>query len=601
MPPAAMAGVPGRCPPGALARPRLLCRQAPPMRACARMPRRPGVAGLGMRRRGAGWMRLRAAGTEESAAGSGTGGGMRQTMADLDAILGIEEEAEEEEEVVKDDPAALVVSAPESVQQEAQELAEEVADGEDQRKKVFDSIMKVVESAEKSAEGADDDQGAGEQDVRQKLESLIESIGGPPQYVTQEDVNTMKEKVFGPTVFWVTEVVRGESPQLERSVIFRGNLRGKREKLFPDIVRRFEELFGDKYTVFFIEDTERESRDDNQGPWAAIQVVPSTMAKPQSTPSWVSIVAGALILFTVGTSFQLGLVANIGKLPKETIEWLSRSEGFNPDVLPPGLEAIDALAFSMSSLSITTAVLLLQGAHEIGHRIAASLRKIKLGPSFLLPNTQLGTLGSVTQLKSLARNRTELWDVAFGGPALGGMVSLAALIVGLLLAADPSVDHELLVPVPSGLLQGSLALGSLVKLSLGEQASQAEVFLHPLTVAGWCGLTTTALNLLPVGQLDGGRLMLSAYGTRALNITSLFTYAGLAFGILGSSLALPFGLYVLLCQRDPEPNVQDTFSPTTGARKSVTAAMITLALLILLPLGPLASDVAATSPGGLII
>ncbi|CAD7702382.1 unnamed protein product [Ostreobium quekettii] len=396
-------------------------------------------------------------------------------------------------------------------------------------------------------------------------------------------------------------VVRRESPRLERSVVFRGNLRGKREKLFPDIVSRFRELFGDKYTVFLIEDMEREAVDSDQGPWAAIQVMPTASAVPQEMPSWAMLLVGALVLFTIGTSLQLGLVANIGRLPKETVEWLAHPEASNSDVPPLGLDSMDTFAFSLSTLSITSAVLLLQGTHELGHRLAASFRNVRLGPSFLLPNTQLGTFGSVTPLKSLAQNRTELWDVAFAGPALGGLASMAALIAGLLLASDPGMDHQLLVPVPSGLLQGSVGVGSLLKLILGQQAAQPEVLLHPLTVAGWCGLTTTALNLLPVGQLDGGRLMLSAYGPRALNITSLFTYVGLAFGILGSSLALPFGLFVLICQRDPEPNVQDTLSPTTGGRKVATGVMAALALLILLPFGPAASDMASNSPGGMLM
>lgn len=77
-------------------------------------------------------------------------------------------------------------------------------------------------------------------------------------------------------------------------------------------------------------------------------------------------------------------------------------------------------------------------------------------------------------------------------------------------------------------------MGSLVHAVLGANANDKIVSLHPLTIAGWCGLTTTALNLLPVGNLDGGRLMLSAFGKSTLNITSLFTYAGLALGLIGN-------------------------------------------------------------------
>ena len=63
-----------------------------------------------------------------------------------------------------------------------------------------------------------------------------------------------------------------------------------------------------------------------------------------------------------------------------------------------------------------------------------------------------------------------------------------------------------LLPVPAGLLDGSLILGSITHLVLGDAANSANIAVHPFLVAGWCGLVTTALNCLPVGCLDGGRI-----------------------------------------------------------------------------------------------
>jgi membrane-associated protease RseP (regulator of RpoE activity) len=62
------------------------------------------------------------------------------------------------------------------------------------------------------------------------------------------------------------------------------------------------------------------------------------------------------------------------------------------------------------------------------------------------------------------------------------------------------------------------------------------VSVHPLLIAGWCGLTTTALNLLPVGALDGGRCMQAAYGRAALRVSSLMTYTLLALGLVSRHL-----------------------------------------------------------------
>lgn len=68
--------------------------------------------------------------------------------------------------------------------------------------------------------------------------------------------------------------------------------------------------------------------------------------------------------------------------------------------------------------------------------------------------------------------------------------------------------QDMLVPIPSALFQGSLLLGFITKAGLGEQALRgATVYVHPYLIAGWCGLVGTALNCLPVGSIDGGRMM----------------------------------------------------------------------------------------------
>ena len=68
---------------------------------------------------------------------------------------------------------------------------------------------------------------------------------------------------------------------------------------------------------------------------------------------------------------------------------------------------------------------------------------------------------------------------------------------------------------------------------------------------------TQALNMLPVGQIDGGRVVQNGFGRRALGLTSLGVYLGLSLGIVASSLSLSWALYVLICQRTPEFSPQD--------------------------------------------
>ena len=119
-----------------------------------------------------------------------------------------------------------------------------------------------------------------------------------------------------------------------------------------------------------------------------------------------------------------------------------------------------------------------------------------------------------------------------------------------------------------------------------------------MTIAGWCGLVTTALNLLPVGCLDGGRMAQSTLGRNGLNLTSFFTYTGLALGVIGSSLALPFGLAVILLQRAPERLIQDQVTLASDTKRAVTAAAILFAILTLVPVAPELADQSGVGPGG---
>jgi membrane-associated protease RseP (regulator of RpoE activity) len=83
-----------------------------------------------------------------------------------------------------------------------------------------------------------------------------------------------------------------------------------------------------------------------------------------------------------------------------------------------------------------------------------------------------------------------------------------------------------------------------------------QVLVSPLVIAGWCGLVSQALQLLPVGSVDGGRMVQAAFGRQALALSSFFTYVGLGLGLLGSSLSLPYGLYVIICQRQAEQYIK---------------------------------------------
>lgn len=103
--------------------------------------------------------------------------------------------------------------------------------------------------------------------------------------------------------------------------------------------------------------------------------------------------------------------------------------------------------------------------------------------------------------------------------------------------------QELLVPIPSALFQGSLLLGFVTKAGLGEQALRsATVYVHPYLIAGWCGLVGTALNCLPVGSIDGGRMM----QVRVFGVW-LFVVVSQNVAHLGPLVGMALGLCVPVC------------------------------------------------------
>lgn len=452
-----------------------------------------------------------------------------------------------------------------------------------------------MEQARKLSEQSNnkEDNTAGEAAVKKEFENLL-SVLTSPQGMSQESVKELKDKVFGPNTFWVTET--DAVPGVEDSLLVRGNFRGPKEKVFAEICDGVASLFGDKYIVKLVEEREWEGMDPLAEPRVVLQIVPTEAGVPPPTATWQRWVALVAVALTLGSSVQLGLAANVGLLPKETLQWLSNPSNLNADVLPPGLENFDPLPWLQSAVTVGGAALLPQLAHEIGHAVAAGLKGLKTGPSFLIPNGQLGTFGSITQLKSLAKNRSDLFDFAAAGLVSGGIASVVMFVVGLVASHGGGGAEAGLLPVPTQLFQGSLLLGSLAKLVLGADAmAKSTVFVSPLMVGGWCGLVATALNSLPVGNLDGGRVMLAAYGRDVLAFSSLISYVGLGLGLLGSSLALPFGLYVLICQREAEKNIQDEVSDVNELRKTLALGLAALAVLILLPAFPDPTEVALMS------
>jgi membrane-associated protease RseP (regulator of RpoE activity) len=158
------------------------------------------------------------------------------------------------------------------------------------------------------------------------------------------------------------------------------------------------------------------------------------------------------------------------------------------------------LPFSMTLLCIL-------GVHEFGHYFLARRWYIDVTLPYFIPAPFLpiGTFGAVISMKSSIPSRKALVDVGVSGPVAGFLVALAASYIGLRMSTVQAVSPE-----KTGemfMLGESLVFKSMSWLVFGSLPENTDVFLHPVAFAGWIGLFVTALNLIPLGQLDGGHIL----------------------------------------------------------------------------------------------
>ncbi len=175
-------------------------------------------------------------------------------------------------------------------------------------------------------------------------------------------------------------------------------------------------------------------------------------------------------------------------------------------------------------LPYAISIMLILGAHELGHYFAARHHNVAVTLPYFIPMPFLffGTLGAFIQLREPMRNRKQLFDVGVAGPLAGLVFAVPILLLGV---ASSQVEP---LPTAAGCEQGetscsyimegnSIFYGAAKFIVHGEwlPSESRDMFLNQLAFAGWTGLFVTGLNLLPVGQLDGGHVLYTLLGQRA--------------------------------------------------------------------------------------
>ncbi len=370
-------------------------------------------------------------------------------------------------------------------------------------------------------------------------------------------------------VFHIQDVTMGEQDYLYR---FRG-------KLFVDSIEAFDQL-SERLQPYGLTPLFRKEKDGQQ----VIYLVRSLPAPKKSN---INI---NLLLFVLTVFSVMLMGVDVQETPPDDTLGL---------LLFLLRNILTGWPFALSLLSILL-------AHEFGHYLAARRHKTAATlPYFIpMPFSILGTLGAVIVWKELPRNKRILFDVGVAGPLAGLVVAIPVLLYGLSIST--------LGPVQAGagsFIEGNSILYLLAKFVvfgrlLPEPATYGslppvlywlryfftgtpapyggvDVFISPVALAGWAGILVTALNLLPVGQLDGGHILYTLFGKK---LRYAFPVIIVLMGILGlfwSGWWLWVFLLFLFGRQSAEP--LDQITELDAPRRALAWVMIFIFLLVFTP------------------
>ena len=203
------------------------------------------------------------------------------------------------------------------------------------------------------------------------------------------------------------------------------------------------------------------------------------------------------------------------------MQWMGYALEQNPGLTPQDLMYMTDFG-SFPRLSVlwrgypyALSIMLILGAHELGHYFAARRHGHAVSlPYFIpMPISFLGTMGAVIRSREPMRNRKILMDIGAAGPLAGFVFAVPILLIGIATSPVRQVSPD------EGYIQegNSLIYATSKFLIKGEvlPSNGADISVNQMAFAGWLGLLVTALNLIPVGQLDGGHVLYALLGERA--------------------------------------------------------------------------------------
>ena len=219
--------------------------------------------------------------------------------------------------------------------------------------------------------------------------------------------------------------------------------------------------------------------------------------------------------------------------------------------LPPTLfvltlmttSAVGALEYGLAGgMLYSASLVLILLCHEMGHYLTARHYRVPASlPYFIpVPLPPFGTFGAVIKMGGRIPDRKALFDIAIMGPAMGLILALPLAVLGIAGSTVTTLDS---MPAGETLLGPSLLFAFLIEWIHGPLNEGSGLQLHPVATAGWAGLFVTALNLLPLGQLDGGHILYALFPRRS---ELLYRLAAMAFAVFAVLVHPPWLLLLLV-------------------------------------------------------
>ena len=405
--------------------------------------------------------------------------------------------------------------------------------------------------------------------------------------MTFPDIDFLSNQVS--RIFRVEDVTAG-NPK-EWIARYRGHL------WHEDSVAAYDQL-AEALSPYNITPLFRKEKGDKQ----LIYLVPSPVIPRLTSRIWVNII---LFILTIFSMMLMGV-----------------------DIPPGAMAASDAspiqvlLQYIWTGWPFALSMMGILFAHEMGHYIMCRYYSVPATLPFFIPApliSPLGTLGAFIAMRGIPKNKRVLFDVGVAGPLAGLVIAVPVLFIGLSLSQLGHIGPA--APGTAGFLEGNslfylfskyVVFGRLLPEPVNMDGlspatywlryfftgqpvpfNGLDVMLEPVALAGWAGLLVTALNLVPVGTLDGGHVAYGLFGEKARRIFPVAIGALIALSFLPSLLTFSLGafnyswllwVFILFWLGNVRTQPLDDITPLDGRRRSLGFFMLVLFILLFTPI-----------------